>query len=116
MAFPDPSIPTQSKSVATFNPNVLLAPTSNWSNSKKPAIKSLSSFRVLFQSIKLAKANLSDNKLLLQILEKIKTLSKVSIKQFKLIQHLDEKINNLFKAKINVELDVGPSNQSTMVT
>lgn len=116
MPFHDLSTPTKSRSAATFNPNVILAPTNNRSSSKRPAVESPSSFGALFLSRKSAKANPPDNELLLQMLEKIETLSKASVKQFELIQRLEEKIDNLFKADRNVGLGAGPSNQSTMAS
>ncbi len=116
MPFHDPSTPTKSRSAATFNPNVILAPTNNRSSSKRHAVESPSSFGALFLSRKLERANPSDNELMLQMLEKIEILSKASIKQSEHIQRLEEKIDKLSKADTNVRLGAGPSNQSTMAS
>lgn len=116
MLFHDPSTPTKSRSAVTFNPDVILSPNNGRSSSKRPAVESPSSFGALFLSRKSARANPSDNELLLQMLEKIETLSKASVKQLELIQRLEEKIDNLSKTDTNMGLDAGPSNQSTMAS
>ena len=114
MFFHDPSTPTKSRSAATFNSYVILAPTNNRSSSKRPVVESPSSFGALFVSKKLARANFSDNELMLQMLEKTEILSKASIKQSDHILCLEEKIDKLSKADTKVGLGADLSNQSTM--
>ena len=116
LPFHNPSTPTKSRCASTFSPDVILAPTNNRSSSKRPAIESPSSFGALFLSGKSARANPSDNELLLQMLEKMETLSKVSKKQSELIQRLEKKIDDLIIASTSVEPSSSSPNQSTMAS
>lgn len=80
MPFYGSNTSTKSRSVVTFNSNMILVSAINWSSSKRSNVESFSLFGSLFLSKKLAKANSFDNKLLLQILEKIKILNKAFVK------------------------------------
>lgn len=107
--FSDPYISTKSKIVSTFDLDVIINLPKNHSDFKKSAADSLSSFRALFLSKKLARIDLTDNNLLLQLMEKINTLSKIIIKQSKYIKQLENKIDGLIKTDIKAGLGLSTS-------
>lgn len=107
--FSDLYISTKSKSVLTFDLDVIIDSPKNHNNFKKPTTDNFSSFRALFLSRKLAKIDLTDNNLLLQLMEKINTLSKIIIKQSKHIKQLENKIDSLTKTDMKAGLGLGTS-------
>lgn len=78
-----------------FVPNVILDPLNVCANLKKPAADSPSLFDDLFFIQKSIKVNSIDNKILLQVVEKVKALTKVSFEQLEYIKQLEEKIKKL---------------------
>lgn len=61
---------------------------------------SFSIFQNLFFTKKLARANLINNELLLQILKKVEVLTKTLIEQLQIIKRLEKKIDKLIKKLI----------------
>lgn len=115
-SFPDPCTPTKSKSVSTFDPDVIIDSPKNRGSFKRPAADSPSSFGALFLSRKSARVDPSDNGLLLQLMEKIDTLSKITIEQSEHIKRLEDKIDGLTRTDMKAGLGSGTSTQPTMAS
>lgn len=73
--------PTKPQKVYVFAPNVILNLLNAHANLKKPAIDSPSLFGDLFFIRKSIRVNPTDNEILLQVFEKVKTLTKIFINQ-----------------------------------
>lgn len=84
--FPTSCTLTKSKSLLTFDLDMIIDSLKNCNNFKKPKTDSLFFLRIMFFNRKSAKMNPLDNGLLLQLMEKIDTLFKITIKQLKYIK------------------------------
>ena len=92
-----PSTPTKPRNAHVFAPSLILDPPNARTGLKRPAADSPSAFGDLFLTRKLARANPTDNELLLQVLEKVEVLTKTSMEQSELIKRLEKKIDELTK-------------------
>lgn len=108
LSFPDLYISTKSRNLSTFEPAVIINSTKNRDSLKKLVVDSPSSFRQLFLSRKSAKVDLLDNNLLIQMMEKIESLTKFSKEQSEYIKQLEDKIDNLIKTDRNAKCNLAP--------
>lgn len=92
---PEPSTPSRHQKAHIFVPKLNFKPLILRTNLKKPVVESLSSFGNLFLTRKSVRTNPTDNKILLQILEKVKALTRVTIEQSEQIKQSEKKIKKL---------------------